>query len=239
MSEVEVVTSGSKVVDISPKHPAQLMGPVFSQTVLAVLFALTFEKALEVQFDAVRAYSSISEWWATVHAAPGYWTLSGLQLFAFLATLFRFYAGSYRFHQEPPETTTMVGTMIDLVGTAILFIGFYIAAELVMTTGLFLLFVGVFHVIDLAWFILGGAFTTHRAHVQTAIRHYLAYDFITILLVALVAIWYHASPFQDIYLKAASAVILLGMFVIDVLWRTRDWYFDPEKWARAHNVSRP
>jgi hypothetical protein len=70
------------------------------------------------------------------------------------------------------------------------------------------------------WFILGGTFTTHRPHVQKVIRHYLTYDLITIALAGAIAIWYHAVTFPPVYFKAASAIILLLMFVIDVLWHS-------------------
>lgn len=167
-------------------HPAQLLGRDFSTTVLGVLFAFTFEKALESCLESVGGYPDVSSLYSQIIAYPWTYASTLAQLAAFLITLFRFYAGSYRFHQEQPAKTNDYGVLIDLGSTAILFIGFYIAAVLVPTSRLFLAFVGLFHLIDLLWFVLSGVFTTFSPHVQKVLRHYQAYDVMTIIGVLIV-----------------------------------------------------
>ena len=151
-----------------------------------------------------------------------------------MATLFRFYAGSYRFHQEPPEKTTRTGIVIDLIGTALTFIGFYIAALLVKSGALFLLFVAVFHIFDIVWFVVGGVFTTHHPHVQKVIRNYLLYDLVTVLVAAGAAVGDVFLQFDEAYFQLISSALLFGMFAIDMLWHSRDWYFAPDNWRAAH-----
>jgi hypothetical protein len=214
--------------------PDELMGPVFSQAVLGVLFALTFRQALEGACGGLAGYQFLPDLLEQLRAQPRQYLFRFVQLAAFLATLFRFYAGAYRFHQEPPETMTTAGIVMDLVGTALLFVGFYLAALTVATYGLFLLLVGIFHVLDLAWFILSGAVTKRKPHVQKIISHYLAYDFVTVVAAALVYLVYAWTSFHYEYFQLISTAILLTMFVVDVLVYSRDWYFRPGAWEAKY-----
>lgn len=220
---------------LQPNNPAlappdELMGPVFSQAVLGVLFALTFRQALEVACGGLAGCQLLADLWEHVRAQPRQYLFGSLQLAAFLATLFRFYAGAYRFHQEPQETMTTAGVVMDLVGTALLFVGFYLAALTVATYGLFLFLVGMFHVLDIAWFILGGAVTKRKPHVQKIVSHYLAYDLVTILAAAVAGLVYALTSFHYHYFQLISTAILLSMFVVDMLVHSRDWYFRPAVW---------
>lgn len=214
--------------------PDELMGPIFSQAVLGLLFALTFRQALEVACGGLAGYQFLPDLWNQAKAYPAHYLFRFLQLAAFLATLFRFYAGAYRFHQEPPENVSTPGIVLDLVGTALLFVGFYLAALTVAAYGLFLLLVAVFHVADIGWFILSGAVTKRQPHVQKIVNHYLAYDLITIVAAIVAAIVYAVKPFPYEYFQLISTVILFAMFVVDMLVYSRDWYFRPAEWRKRY-----
>jgi hypothetical protein len=225
----------SGIVPAETPHPAQLLGRDFSTTVLGVLFAFTIEKALESCLESVRSYPDATSLFTQVTAHPWVYAATLVQLLAFLATLFRFYAGSFRFHQEQPKKITDLGVLIDLGSTGILFSGFYIAALLVPTSRLFLAFVGLFHLIDLLWFVLSGVFTTYAPHVHKVLRHYLAYDVLTIAGVLIIVVVDAALSMNAETVQFFTSTLLFAMFGVDVLYHSRNWYFDPEKWRVDHS----
>ena len=216
-------------------HAARLLGREFSVNVLAVLFALTFGKALEVAFGGLAHYETVSQLWVAVQRDPLVYLLLFLQLAAFFATLFRFYAGSYRFHEEPSGYSESVGVLVDWAGTALLFVGFFVAATVVKTTGLFLMVVAIFHIFDMIWLLTTQQWMKNVPHVQKVINNYLVYDLITLGAAALAGCVYAIRPFDSLNFYWINSGILISMFFIDIFWCTRDWYFNAEKWREAQH----
>ena len=197
----------------------------FSQTVLALLFGLTLRAALEAGAASLLVHPDWPAMWQAMQEDPKKYWFGTLQLTAFVLTLCRFYAGAYRFHQSQPPHTTLASLLFDAVWTLFLFVSFYIAALLVATRGLFLLAITLIHAIDFGWFLLGAVIAKAPPHIQKVLSLYLLFDVLTVLFASLAWGAFSAWHFDSIHFQWISAAILLGMFAIDMLWLTRDWYF--------------
>jgi hypothetical protein len=206
----------------------------FSQTVLGVLFGLTLRAGLD--HGAAPLLDAI-DWpslWADMQAHPARYWFAFLQLTAFILTLCRFYAGAYRFHQAQPPDAPLKLLLFDATWTLFLFVSFYVAALLVTKHDLFWLAITLMHIVDFVWFLLGGVIGSPPRHIQKVITLYLAYDAATVVLLGVS--WGAVAHYSldSIHLQWMTAAILLLMFVIDGMWITRDWYFNPEAWKAAH-----
>jgi hypothetical protein len=110
-----------------------------------------------------------------------------------------------------PDKIGTFGIAIDLGATAILFIGFYVAALLISTFGIFLLFVAAFHAVDICWFLLGRRVTTCRPHVQevTAISWFMT-SLRSCSQESWAVVWVRSISRE--WFQAATAAILFLMF---------------------------
>src|SRR6185436_17535941 len=96
-------------------------------TVLGVLLSLIIKSALDHTFESVSHYHSLGQIWEAFLNAPTSKILALLQLLVFLFTVVRFYVGAYRY----AESTSGGGipeAIATVVGTFLLFAGFYIAS---------------------------------------------------------------------------------------------------------------
>jgi len=202
----------------------------FGVTVLGVLFSLTFSKALERGLGGITSYSTIDSIWRSFVATPRQHLFALLQLLAFLLTLFRFYVGAYRFNATKPPAIRRWAVAWNVANTAFLFVGLYVAALLVPTTGAFLLFVAFFHFIDLIWFGVGGPLLRGNPATEKAKDVFIGLDTVTLAGAAFIGLCWLVRPFDSTWLQLWSAVLLIGMFAIDVLGVCRDFYFDPPAW---------
>jgi hypothetical protein len=203
----------------------------FGTVALGVLFSLTFGEALERGLSRIAGVPTIEQAKAAFLAAPGRHLAALFQLLAFLLTLGRFYGGAYRFCADAPTTRGLWPALWNIGNMTLLFVGFYVAALIVPTSGLFLLFVGTFHVIDLMWFGAGGPLMRGHPANELAKDYYILFDLVTIAAVAFVGIWWWVRPFDPMWIQFWTGVILTVMFIIDVLIVCRDLYFNPPAWA--------
>ncbi len=201
--------------------------------VLSVLFSLTFEKALEHSLGGVTNYHTTWQINNAFVASPSKYFFQLLQLLAFLLTLFRFYAGAYRFNAQAPRSTTLWAVVWNLTNTTLLFVGFYVAALLVPTRGMFALFVALFHVIDLGWFGLGGPLVRGDPALERAKDYFVLFDVITVVGFAVIGIWWWVDRFDTKWVQLLTSVLLIMMFSLDVLFKCRDFYFNPNRWIKA------
>lgn len=215
----------------APRHTG------FAETVLGVLFSLTFGEALERGLQGVGGFSRVDLLYEAFRANPGAWIAGAAQLLAFLLTLGRFYLGAYRFVTLQPGHTVSKGpweVMWDAGNVALLFIGFYVAALLVRAAGPFLWFVAVLHILDLIWFGLGGPFL-NRTRATAKVRDcFIAFDVVTVALAGVIGLWFVINPFAPFWLQLWAALLLTAMFAADVLWLCRDFYFNPEAWLARY-----
>jgi hypothetical protein len=209
----------------------------FAETVLGVLFSLTFGEALERGLGGVNGFSRVDQLYEAFRTNPGVWLGTAAQLFAFLLTLGRFYLGAYRFITLHPGQTVPKGpweVMWDAGNVALLFIGFYVSALLVGAAGPFLWFVAVLHVLDLIWFGLGGPFL-NRTRATAKVRDcFIAFDVVTVAVAGVIGLWFVIKPFAPFWLQIWTALLLVAMFAADVLWLCRDFYFNKDKWLARY-----
>ena len=198
------------------------LAPLFSKTVLGVLFGLTFGKALEVSCGGIGRIEGFLQLWNTFAGNWFHYVCRLAQLLAFLATLFRFYAGSYCFHQQPPPSG-LPRILTDLTGTVLLFIGFFVSALVVNTYATFLVFVASFHVLDACWFTVAARCATDEK-IRVVAKRYVVYDAVTIVASVVILLAYAKVGFQREILQLITAGLLSSMFVID-MFQTHEFYF--------------
>ena len=207
----------------------------FADVILAVLFGLTLEVALEVGLKPFVGFADVTAFKTAVLQDLGRHAGLFVQLLVFIATLCRFYGGAHRFHSEQPEARgSWWDLAVDAAWTPTLFLGFYTAALLVTTHDLFLAAVAAFHVIDFVWFAVVLRATNCPRFMKVLLGKYLWYDAVTVAAacLALAALWNERlTPAQ---LPWVTSIILAGMFFVDVFGPTREWYFAPEKWRADH-----
>src|SRR5688572_17191639 len=105
-------TNGDVLSGVGNGAGSRAFTSAFSQTVLAILFGLTFETALELglRYEAEHVYWN--ELVTHFRLEPSKHIFGFLQLAAFLATLCRFYGGAHRFYQEQMEDDTRLGSTL-------------------------------------------------------------------------------------------------------------------------------
>jgi hypothetical protein len=221
-----------------PHPPSVSKESEFAATVLIVLFSLTFEKALQTSLGGIAHYRTTWQVNDAFVAQPFHYISRLLQLAAFLLTLFRFYAGAYRFNIQSPPSKGVWPTLWNLTNTTLLFVGFYVAALLVATRGVFALFVALFHVVDLGWFRLGGSLLRGDRALETIKDEYVRFDVITIASFALIGLAWWTVRFDTKWVQLVTSALLMTLFYFDVLVRCRDFYFRPEIWMASFGVSR-
>ncbi len=206
---------------------------IFSQGLLAFLFAQTFKAALDHGLAMLTEHQDWAGLWDHLPKNPSQHFSDLVQMTAFIATLSRFYAGAHRFNSDDGRDTRLGSTFRDVAWMMVLSGAFYFAALLVASNGLFLMVITLIHVIDLLWFVSSGGSKGHAPHVKVVIEHYQRFDMITILLAALAGMAFQVIKFDPSYFQWISSAILFVMFIADIreFW---DWYFDPAKWRTAH-----
>src|SRR5262245_55393140 len=154
----------------------------FSETLLGFMFAQTFKTALDNGLATVAKHQFWPDFWADILTRPRENLFGFLQVSAFLLTLSRFYAGTYRFQKEEAgRDPSLAAAFHDAGWMVFLFVSFYLAATFVAKDGLFLLVIAGVHLIDIVWFSLSGT-RGHKPYVSAAISLYRRWDLVTVSL---------------------------------------------------------
>ena len=141
-------------------QPSPLAGsgvrPPIAEAILVILVGLTAKTALDQLFVSIARLDGLLAIWHRVVSNPAWHACLACQAIIFFVTAFRFYLGSLRYHQMRGGQFSRFRSLVwDVIGTLIIFTGFYVCALSLRSHENFYPFMGVLHVCDIAWF--GGA----------------------------------------------------------------------------------
>ena len=203
--------------------------------VMAIFLVIIMRAALENFFPPLLLNRGLHELWKA-WPPEGRTILRTGQLVVFFILLARFYGGAYRYnneHRQGPHVSTVTGKIINLVGTFLLFLLFYITATNVWTLDLFYVLILLIHLLDSAWF--GYSITRLKNSPLGYIAGcFLAWNFLTLVLSAAAVAFLWGNFWYDggIVLQIVLLSIILSVSLVD--WIVlRQFYFKPEEWRKG------
>jgi len=198
--------------------------PAVADAILAILFGLTAKAALDQLFGSVTTLHGVQAIWDRIRVDP-IWHLCLLgQAVIFFVTSFRFYLGAMRYHQLRAQPSQLRLLLFDILGTFILFIGFYLCALSIKSYLNFYLFMGILHFVDFLWFSGALAIAKSSAGPETHMGRFVLLDGVTMALFIIVAGaffiygWSFGAPY---IFQGICFAVLLGMAVWDFLWNRK------------------
>ncbi len=201
-----------------------------SLIVLGVLLSLIIKSALDRAFETVPRYNNFiftpGHAWSIFAAAPERRLLIFFQLLVFLFTLVRFYLGAYRFARHStgngiPEATATV------VGTFVLFSGFYVTSLTLRSQTLFYWAVVVFHVVDFIWFFIAHTLLRVPKELGAIVGLWKVFDVTTIVGIVLSLCFLPGTGG-----RWASLALLLSVGALD-FFMLKSFYLDEPDWKTA------
>jgi len=193
-----------------------------SEAVLVILFGLTAKTALDQLFGVVSVMDGPAKLWDALKRDPvWHFALVGQGVIFFL-TCFRFYLGSLRYHQMRAHHTKVHSLLLDIVGTFILFMGFYICALSIKSQLNFYPFMAVLHILDGLWFVGAWAVGNVPEAQQTFIKRFIILDGVTVLVLLSIAVvfgifeWRFGGPY--FFFNGLCFLALLVVGIVDFGW---------------------
>jgi hypothetical protein len=199
---------------------------------LALLLAIILKGLVESFFVPLTAHRALRD----LLGPPKTETyLRSWQFLVFLVLLGRFYWGAYRFNQEQPPAQNFVDGLLNMTGTVILFLGFYVTAVNVWSLDIFYVMIFATDVFDFVWFLIVLVRLAIRLGVHSPLLKpatlFVLWDVLTIVayIVLYVAFSTEFLSGTKFWLQWATLGFLAGISLIDFLV-LRDFYFRPEQW---------
>jgi hypothetical protein len=190
--------------------------PPIAEAILVILMGLTAKTALDQVFVSIPHLDGLKAIWVRLASDPVWHICLVCQAIVFFITAFRFYLGSLRYHQMRGGQFSRFRSLLwDVLGTLIIFVGFYVSALSLRSRGNFYPFIFILHICDATWF--GGAWlidVTPPAQ-QVLMKRFILLDLATVfgIGVSALAVWvFHfgfGSPFIFHWL-CFSVLLIIG-----------------------------
>lgn len=158
-----------------------------------------------------------------------------MQLLVFLATTVRFYWGAYRYQEETRESMSYgLQFFFGMAGAILVFAGFYVTAIFITNVEVFYVGFAIFHICDLAWFVL---VLKNLPSNMTAIgRFWITLDLVTlaILLIGIFLLYRNYDTAYVVQYAMLAVIVLVGaldLFVLRAFYRgDRSWHDSTFQW---------
>jgi hypothetical protein len=207
------------------KESCSFRRPPVAEGILVILLGLTAKAALDQMFALVPCLDGFSSIWSLLQADRAWHLCLVGQGIIFFFTAFRFYLGSLRYHRMRGGEATSLGLAWDVVGTLIIFVGFYLCALSIRSRHNFYLFMGGLHLLDLLWFLVALVQSSKISGVaEKYMKRFIRLDVVTLgLLLGIVAIfWAYGFPFEAPYVfQWLCFSVLLAIGITDFIWNNR------------------
>src|SRR5271157_1887816 len=128
------------------------MRPTIAEPILVILLGLTAKVALDQLFEPIAHIHGLWSACRWLISDPVWHFCVIFQAVIFFWTAFRFYLGALRYHQMRGRYLAMQFLIWDVIGTLIIFAGFYACALSLRSRTNFYPFMGVLHGLDAIWF---------------------------------------------------------------------------------------
>jgi hypothetical protein len=148
---------------------------------------LTAKAALDQLFSSFATMRSWGEIFGKLASAPFWHIAVAGQAVIFLVLAFRFYLGSLRYHQMRGNSLEIIALFWDVVGTAIIFVGFYLSALLLRSKFAFYPMIAATHLADAVWFGAAWLIGPIPDDLQNIMKKFIRYDAITVVGFVLIA----------------------------------------------------
>lgn len=203
-----------------------------------ILLALILTGTLDAFFKNIPDYPSMTQLCRVLNSHPR-WGLVVLflQLVVFLFTVIRFYWGSYRYHEGVQKEEGDRQWVVGLIGTVVLFSGFYVTGLTVRNSNLFYWSFAGAHFIDLLWFVPARMWEK-RSEIRTIWNWYILFDMLTLFLLALTLAVGYKWPDTGTVCRiiSLSAIFTIGVCDVVIFWR----YYRGEKvWRKGWREKLP
>jgi hypothetical protein len=191
---------------------------------LGVLMSLIVKSAFDHAFAGVSKLETSTALWNALTNQPGRQFLRLCRLGVFVFTLIRFYLGAQRYAAECPANSELPQAVTTVIGTTLLFAGFYVASLALPEPDVFYWIVIIFHVLDALWFVVAGIVLDLPSDLQTLVGAWKVFDVLTI--VGLLAVRCVRS---STVAEVLSLGILLSIGGAD-LYSFRAFYLNKDDW---------
>jgi hypothetical protein len=214
--------------------PSNRFEPPFFLILLALLFGFTMQSAMDHFLSGLNHYPTGSALWVALSKDPRRKVLLLFQFIVFIFTVIRFYIGAYRYGIESTDEP-LLETVVNSVGTFLLFASFYVTSFALRDVDLFYWLVGLFLLVDFIWFfVVGAVWRARAAHhfpsvpksMAWVIRIWQFFDFATVLIIAL-SMWL-LPEYRAQYIAICG---IGGIGLIDMFWLRRFYSSQPD-WAK-------
>jgi hypothetical protein len=192
--------------------------PTIAESILVILLGLTAKGALDQLLGPIANIHGLWGVWIWLVSDPPWHFCVIFQAIIFFATAFRFYLGALRYHQMRGPYLAMQSLIWDVIGTLIIFAGFYACALSLRSQGNFYPFMGILHVFDSIWFGVAWVIGTVPLEQQLFMRRFIFYDLVTVFLFAMIAflLWIlHFSFGPPFVFQGFCFCVLLGIGIWD------------------------
>jgi len=198
--------------------------PPFFLILLALLFGFTMQSAMDHLLSGLDRYATGAALWAAIGQHPTRQILVLLQFIVFVFTVVRFYVGAYRYGIETTEEP-LLETVVNSTGMFLLFASFYVTSFTLRDVDLFYWLVGLFLLVDFAWFFIVGAVLSVPQSMARVIHIWQVFDFATALIVGL-SMW--------LLLEYTAQYVAIcgigGVGLADMIWLRR-FYMGERNWV--------
>jgi len=215
--------------EAQPPLPAcNYVRPPIAEAILVILMGLTAKTALDQLFVSISRLDGLSAIWQRLVSDPWWHLCVASQAAIFFITALRFYLGSLRYHQMRGGHFSRFRSLLwDVMGTLIIFTGFYISALSLRSHENFYPFMGFLHLCDAGWF--GGAWLIDNPppEHQTLMKRFIGLDAATVVGFAVAwliasAVHFGFGPPFIFQLFCFIVLLLVGLFD---LFRNKPFYF--------------
>jgi hypothetical protein len=189
---------------------------VTSATFVSVLLGLVLKKLLDAFLPDGSLHNGVSDVLFAIWEKGLYSVVVTAQLMVFLFTLVRFYLGSFRYHEEELDVTSVVGA----VGV---FVSFYLASIVIKTTNLFYGAFALMTLIDLSWFWIAKKYHGLSEGMERVAELYIRFDIFS--LIALIGFFVVEEYFGPRPFYFSQGVVLVILFIIGCIDMKLLWPF--------------
>jgi nucleoside 2-deoxyribosyltransferase len=199
------------------------LDPPLRLILLALLFGFTLQSAMDHFLSRLEHYPTGSALWAAVSNDPARKILLFLQFIVFVFTVIRFYLGAYTYGIESTDESPLE-TIINSIGTFLLFATFYVTSFTLRDVDLFYWLVGLFLSVDFIWFLGVGFLLSLPKSMALVIRVWQWFDLATLVIIAVSMLALHQYLAQYVAICGIGAVGLMDMVCLRKFYdRQPDW----------------
>jgi len=203
--------------------------------VLAILLALTLNAAFDTFMGPIAKYNDFSQLWPSIGETKAKSAILLVQAAVFLLLVARFYPGAYCYYAVGPKKIGAKEIFVNMLGTVLLFGGFYASALTLRSTKLFYYVIMAFHALDFFWFWFANFLLGMEQRVRRVTNVWQFIDLVTIASI-LICRFVLPLPTEGPYywFQWASLVVLILISLADFYMLWPFYKSEPEWETKLH-----